>query len=115
MELCISDSFNLLKSLKFLFVIYLHKSHQKARIQITRAFLCKLVSLPNSETAYYSFLDAKQERKCRLFTHFFTLIFLPLLEQILHIFAHLPPIQQPLYEHLVASVESELLALKTER
>jgi len=46
---------------------------------------------------------------------FFTLIFLPLLEQILHIFAHLPPIQQPLYEHLVASVEGELLALKTER
>ena len=45
----------------------------------------------------------------------FTLIFLPLLEQILYIFAHLPPIQQPLYEHLVASVEGELLALKTER
>lgn len=55
------------------------------------------------------------EEKMKAVHTSFTLIFLPLLEQILHIFAHLPPIQQPLYDHLVASVEGEFLALKTER
>lgn len=54
-----------------------------------RVFLCKLVPLPNSETAYYSFPDTKQERKWRLFTLFslwFSYLCLSKSSTSLHIF-----------------------------
>lgn len=73
-------------------------------------------SIPTKSRNGLLFLSRCQtEEKIKAVHTSFTLIFLPLLEQILHIFAHLPPVQQPLYEHLIAGVEGELLALKTER